>query len=76
MLTLLSTTLRWLNLGIWWSSVVRFTPKSLYPREENLDTDCVGGWVGPRGGLDNMEREISYIYQESNLYYSVLELIV
>jgi len=31
--------------------VVNATPRSLYPRERP-DTRCIGGWVGPRAGLD------------------------
>ena len=27
------------------------TPRPLYPRERP-DTHCIGGWVGPRSGLD------------------------
>jgi hypothetical protein len=31
--------------------VVNATPRTLYPRER-LGTYCIGGWVGPRAGLD------------------------
>jgi hypothetical protein len=31
--------------------VVNATPRPLYPRERH-DTHCIGGRVGPRGGLD------------------------
>ena len=31
--------------------VVNATPRPLYPRERPC-THCVGGWVGPRSGLD------------------------
>ena len=31
--------------------VVNAMPRSLYPRER-LFTHCIGGWVGPRAGLD------------------------
>jgi hypothetical protein len=31
--------------------VVNATPRPLYPRERP-DTNCVGGWVGFRAGLD------------------------
>jgi hypothetical protein len=31
--------------------VVNATPRPLYPRER-LSTNCIGGWVGPRAGLD------------------------
>jgi len=31
--------------------VVNATPRPLYPRERH-GTYCIGGWVGPRAGLD------------------------
>jgi len=31
--------------------VVNATPRPLYPRERR-GTHCIGGWVGPRAGLD------------------------
>jgi hypothetical protein len=31
--------------------VVNATPRPLYPRERP-GTHCIGGWVGPRAGLD------------------------
>jgi hypothetical protein len=31
--------------------LVNATPRPLYPRERP-GTDCIGGWVGPRAGLD------------------------
>jgi hypothetical protein len=31
--------------------VVNTTPRPLYPRERP-GTHCIGGWVGPRAGLD------------------------
>jgi len=34
---------------MWW--VVNATPRPLYPRERPR-TRCIGGWVGPRAGLD------------------------
>jgi hypothetical protein len=37
-----------------WRWVVRFTPRSLYPRGNRPCTHCVGGWVGPRDGPDDM----------------------
>jgi hypothetical protein len=36
--------------------VVSFTPRPLYPRERAPGTNCIGGWVDPRAGLDNMEK--------------------
>jgi hypothetical protein len=43
----LRTNLRW---------VVCFTPRPLYPRERALGTHWRRGWVGPRAGLDDMEK--------------------
>jgi hypothetical protein len=34
--------------------VVNATPRPLYPRERS-DTHSIGGWVGPRAGLDGAE---------------------
>ena len=40
-----------LNLGASWGWVVNATPRQLYPRERP-GIHCIGGWVGPRAGLD------------------------
>ena len=37
--------------------VVKATPRPLYPRERP-GTHCIGGWVGPRAGLDNNNNNI------------------
>jgi len=34
--------------------VVNDTPRPFYPRERH-GTHCIGGWVGPRAGLDSAE---------------------
>jgi hypothetical protein len=44
------------DLSIRWRWVVSFTPRSLYPRGKNPDTYCIGGWAGPRAGLNDMEK--------------------
>jgi hypothetical protein len=37
------------------------------PREKAPDTQCIGGWVGPRAGLDMVsERKIPSPRRESN----------
>jgi hypothetical protein len=36
--------------------VVSFTLRSLYPRERAPGTHCIGGWVDPRAGLDDVEK--------------------
>jgi len=43
--------LLFLNLGARWGGVVNATPRPLYPWERP-GTHCIGGWVGPREGLD------------------------
>jgi hypothetical protein len=43
---------RILDLGTRWRWVVSFTPRPLYPRERAPSTHWIGGWVGPRAGLD------------------------
>jgi hypothetical protein len=48
-----SSTIRDL-LSRWWG-VVSFTPLPLYPGERAHGTHCVGGWVDPRDGLDDVE---------------------
>jgi len=43
------------------------TPRPLYPRERP-GTDCIGGWVGPRAGLDGCGRsEVGC--SNTNYYY-------
>jgi hypothetical protein len=50
---------RFRDLGTRWRWVVSFTPRSLYPTEMFPDTHWIGGWVGPRAGLDAVvERKI------------------
>jgi len=39
------------NLGARWGWVVNATPRPLYPPERRR-THCIGGWIGPRVGLD------------------------
>jgi hypothetical protein len=43
------------NFGTRRWSVVRFTPRPIYPRKRP-GTHCTGGWVGPRAGLDVCEK--------------------
>jgi hypothetical protein len=45
-----------LKLDIRWRWVVSFTPQPLYPGETAPGTLWIGGWVGPRTGLDDVER--------------------
>jgi hypothetical protein len=34
-----------------------FTPRSLYLQESTPGTHCIGGWVDPRTGLDDMVKK-------------------
>jgi hypothetical protein len=45
-----------LDLGTSWRRVVSFTLRPLYPRERAAGTHCIGGWVEPRAGLEDMEK--------------------
>jgi hypothetical protein len=45
-----------LNLGTRWRWVVNSTTLPLYPRWKSPGTTRIGGWVGPRVGLDNVEK--------------------
>ena len=45
------TALLFLNLGAGWEWVFNATPWPIYPRERPC-THRIGGWVGPRVGLD------------------------
>src|SRR5215475_3046711 len=47
--------LSFLDLGARRGWVVSTTPRPLYPRERP-GTHCIGGWVGPRAGLDVCEK--------------------
>jgi hypothetical protein len=35
--------------------VVSFTPRPLYPADKSPCTHWIGGWLGPRAGLDDVE---------------------
>jgi hypothetical protein len=38
----------------------RNTPATFYPMEGNPGKHCVGGWVGPRAGLDAEARSKTF----------------
>jgi hypothetical protein len=44
-----------LDLGTSSRGVVSFTPRRFTPGERALGTHWIGGWVGPRAGLDMEE---------------------
>jgi hypothetical protein len=51
--------------------VVNFTLPPVYPRENSPCTRCIGGWVGPRAGLEAVEyRNILCPYRDSNSTWS------
>ena len=55
------------NLGSRWRWAVNFAPRSLCPRERNPGTHWIGGWVGPRAGMDGFgEEKISCSCRDSN----------
>jgi hypothetical protein len=43
-----------------------FTPKQRAP-----GTHCIGGWVGPRAGVDDVEKFVAY--PDANSYPSVIQ---
>jgi hypothetical protein len=58
-----------LDLGTSWRWVVIFTPRPLYPRRKTPPphTHSIEIWMGPRTGLDDMERRKSCPYRDSEL---------
>ena len=51
------------NLNARWGWTVNATPRLLYPRER-LGTHFIGGWVGPRTGLDGCGK--ACLHRDSN----------
>jgi hypothetical protein len=49
------------NLGAGYGRVVKATPRPLYPRERP-GTNCIGGCVGPKVGLDGCEKSRPHRY--------------
>jgi hypothetical protein len=45
-----------LHLGTNWRWVISFMPRPLPPQERGPGTLWIGGWVGPRTGLEDVER--------------------
>jgi hypothetical protein len=48
-------------------------PAPLPPGERASDTHWIGGWVGSIAGVDNVEKEISSLYRDSNSEPSVVQ---
>jgi hypothetical protein len=60
-----------LDFGISWRWVVSFTHRPLYPLGKS---HSIGGWMDPTAGLDNVIKENSWPYQDSNSNTSVQSL--
>jgi hypothetical protein len=43
------------DLSIRWRRVVSFKPRTLYASERVPSPHWIGGWVGPRAGLDGVQ---------------------
>jgi hypothetical protein len=41
--------------------VVSYTPQPLYPRKKSLGIHWIGGWVGPRAGLERSRIEPQFL---------------
>jgi len=55
-----------LNVGTRLRWVASFTPRPLYPRCKPPGTRWIGGWVGPRAGLEAVaKRNNPYPYRKS-----------
>jgi hypothetical protein len=55
-----SSTILYLNTRMIW--VVNFTPRPLYiPEERAPGTHWIGGWVGPKSGLDDVEKRKAFL---------------
>jgi hypothetical protein len=59
-----------LDGGDWSASL----PDSLTPRARTLGTHWIGGWVGPRAGLDTVsKRKIPNPFRESNSVHPIVQ---
>jgi hypothetical protein len=50
-------------------------PLLLFPWEKAPGTNWIGGWVGPRPGLDNVEKRKIWPYRDLNSDPSVVQLV-
>jgi hypothetical protein len=53
--------------------MVTFTPRPLYPRVKKTGTHLIGGWEGPRAGLDDVEKRKFLALRDSNSDPSVVQ---
>jgi hypothetical protein len=53
-----------LHLGTRWRCVIGFTSRPLYPRGKIPGTNSIRGWVGPRDGLEAVERKKTFTLPE------------
>jgi hypothetical protein len=51
-------------------------PVALTPEDGTPGTHCIGRWVNPRTGLDDMEKRKFLPHRDSNSDSSVIQLIV
>jgi hypothetical protein len=63
--SLFCTARLFINLGPRWGWVVDAAPRPLYPRKRP-GTHCIGGWVGPRAGLDGCGKSYPYGIRSSD----------
>jgi hypothetical protein len=56
-----------LHLDTSWRLVVCFTPQPFYPQGNIPGTHWIGGWVGPRAGLDDVGKRKFLILLELEL---------
>jgi hypothetical protein len=62
-----------LDLGASWRWAVSFTTRPLYPRGRAPGTHSIGGWVGPRAGVDDVEKRKFLTLRGSNSDLSVIQ---
>jgi len=56
------------NIGTRWRWVVSFMTQLLYPQRKSPSTHWIGGWAGPRAGIDTgVKRKDPNPCQESNV---------
>jgi hypothetical protein len=60
-----------LNLDTRWRWVASFTPRKLHPRKIITGTHWIGGWVGPRAGLDAIGNQTPIPIQQTTLHQSL-----
>jgi hypothetical protein len=62
-----------LDHGTCWRWVANITPQPLNPWEKSSGTRWIGGWLGPRAVLDDLEKRKFLTLQDSNSDPSVVQ---